>query len=382
MGPFFLGLFVFTFILLMNKILELMDMVINKGIGIGEVFLLVVYLMPSFCVLTIPMSILLAMLICLGRLSADSEIIAMRTAGVSLYQMLPPFAAFCAAGFFLTGLTTLVLLPAGNYAFRSKVVDIAKKHSGAGLEEGVFSEAFEDMVVYINRFDQLDMKIHGIMIADSREEDAETLIIAQHGELFSNRESEALVFRLYDGSLHMQGRKGEAYQFAVFDTYEMNLSLSEMEKKAREIKFREMDLDGLKQEADRLRADGKSAKKVNLEIHRRFAFPFACLVFGLIGLPLGVSWRKGGRSFGFVVSIGVVFIYYLLINIGDSLAKSGYLYAFMGMWMPNFLYALAGLYLFRKAIHEKPFLPRFFASQNAEEAFERLAAKVTSRRKW
>ncbi len=124
---FALGLLVFTFILLMNKILRLVDLLINKGVSLGEVFTLIWYLMPSFLVLTLPMAILLAILIALGKFSSDAELMAMKASGVSLYQMLPPFVVLCVAGFLFTNALTLYLLPKGNYAFRTELIEYCQR---------------------------------------------------------------------------------------------------------------------------------------------------------------------------------------------------------------------------------------------------------------
>ncbi len=376
-----MGLFIFTFILLMNKILKLMDMIINKGVGVGEVTTLVVYLLPSFLVLTLPMSVLLAILICLGKLSGDSEIIAMKASGVSLYQMLPPFAVFSMIGFLLTGLLTMYLLPKGNYAFRTQALTLAKKHSEANLEEGVFSEAFNDMVVYINRFDHEKMKIHGILVSDGRNPNSQNVIAAEYAEILAEESRESLLFRLFNGSIHVLNKKNGNYQYAVFDTYEMNIPLEGMDEKIREIKYREMSLAQLNRAAQERIKQGKSAKKINVEKQQRYAFPFACLVFGLLGLPLGVSWRRGGRSYGFVISIMIVFLYYLLLNIGENLAKSGYLYAFMGMWLPNVLFGGLGVYLFRKIAREQPLPLQWIMPQYVEPALEKCAVWLQQRKR-
>ncbi len=352
LSPFVLGLLIFTFILLMNKILKLMDMVINKGVSFTEVGSMVLLLMPSLLVMTLPMSILLAVLICLGKLSGDSELTAMKASGVSLYQLLPPFTVFCVAGFMLTSILTLYLLPLGNHAFRSQLFDLAKKHAGATLEEGVFNDSFDGVVVYIDKFKRKKNRIHGILISDKRESDFPTIIAAKYANIFSIPGPGGILFRLFKGSLHRFNRKDRSYQYALFDEYEMNLQFESVEEE-RELKRREMGIfDLIKRSRERKKA-GSSAVRINVEIHKRFAFPFACLVFGLLGVSLGSVWRRGGRAYGFVLSIAVVFLYYLFLSIGENLAKSGYLFPSMGIWMPNVVMGIVGIYLFRRVAREQ-----------------------------
>ncbi len=352
-SPFVLGLLIFTFILLMNKILKLMDMVINKGVGIGEVGTLILFLMPSLLVMTIPMSILLAILICLGKFSGDSEITAMKASGISLHQMLPPFAVFCVFGFVLTSVLTLYLLPRANYTFRNHLFELAKKYSEATLEEGVFNDSFEGMVIYVNRFDRQKNRINGILISDKKDPDLPTVIVAEEAKIFSDPETGGFLFKLFKGSLHRLDRKSKSYQYAVFNTYEMNLQLEGPEDE-RKLKKREMGIGELMQISRDRKKTGRSSARIDVEIHKRFAFPFACLVFGLLGVSLGVTWRRGGRSYGFVFSIVIVFLYYLLLSIGENLAKSGYVFPFMGIWMPNVVLGIFGLTLFRKVAREEP----------------------------
>jgi len=352
-GPFALGLLIFTFILVMDQILKLMELIINKGIGVGEVGTLLFYLLPSLLVITIPMSVLLAILIALGKLSADSEIIAMKASGISLHQMLPPCASLCLVAFLLTYAMTLHLSPAGNRAFRNQLIDMARQHTEASLEEGVFNDAFEGLVIYINEFDRDEKKINGILISDKRDPATPVLIIAENAVVVSGPQDNSIVFKLASGSLHRLERGSMSYHYALFDTYEMDIrpgsAAGEQEIKPKDLNFGSL----LDLARDRKRQQ-KSVLRINVEIQKRLAFPFGCLVFGLLAVPLGVTWRRGGRSYGFVLSIIVVFCYYLVLNVGENMAKSGYLPVFVGIWLPNIVLGALGAYLYRQVAHEKP----------------------------
>ena len=378
-SPFGLGLLIFTFILLMNKILKLMDLVINAGIGLGEVVTLIAYLLPSLLVLTVPMSILLAILIALGKLSGDSEVIAMKASGISMYQMLPPFAALCVAGFLFTNLLTLYVLPRGNHAFKNGVIELAKKHSEASLQEGLFNDTFEDLVIYINRVDKKEKRIDGILVSDRRDPAIPTVIVAEHAVIVSGQQHSNMLFRLFNGSLHRLDRDSKAYHYAVFNTYEMNIQLDDNNEERR-LKNRELGMGELVRRARLRRQLDKSTVRINVEIHRRLAFPVGCLVFGLLGIPLGVCWRRGGRSYGFILSICIVFVYYVLLSVGENLAKSGYLFAFMGIWLPNVLLGGLGVYLFRKIAREQPVPLAKQAGRYLDAAIEGIGSCLRSRK--
>lgn len=354
-GPFFLGLFVFTFILLMGKILRLMDLLINKGVTLGEVCTLIWYLMPSFLILTLPMAILLAILIALGKFSADAEVMAMKASGVSLYQMLPPFALLCLAGFLFTNLLTLYLLPKGNFAFRTELVDIAKKHTEANLEEGIFIDTFEDFVLYINAFDKEEAKINGIFLIDRRNPKQQTIIAAKEAMILADQNNTTIFFKLKTGTIHRFDPQSLKYQYALFNNYDMNIPLQNLDDDEKfKIKYREMDIGALWALSRERSEQNLSAININVEIQKRLAFPFACFVFGILGVSVGSFWRRGGRSYGFILSLVIVFVYYICMNLGENVAKSDQYLTVVGMWLPNVVMGGAGLYLFSKAARERP----------------------------
>jgi lipopolysaccharide export system permease protein len=354
-GPFSLGLLVFTFVLLMSKILRLVDLLINKGVSLGEVCMLIWYLMPSFLVLTLPMAILLAILIALGKFSSDAELMAMKASGVSLYQMLPPFAVLCIAGFLVTNALTLYLLPKGNYAFRTELVDIAKKHSDANLEEGVFIDSFDGFVLYINSFDKNESKVHGIFLIDKRDPKQQTVIVAQKADIIADQNNTNIFFKLETGTIHRFDPKSLNYQYALFNNYDMNVPLQDIDNdEGFQIKYKEMDIRALWGLSQERREKQLSAININVEIQKRLSFPFACMVFGILGVAVGSFWRRGGKSYGFILSLVIVFVYYICMHLGENIAKSGMALTFIGIWLPNFLLGGVGLYLFFKVAREKP----------------------------
>lgn len=355
MSPFILGLLIFTFILLTNRILKLMDLVVNKGVGLDEVIKLIVYLLPSFFMLTIPMSVLLAILITLGRLSADGELIAMKASGISLYQILPPFIALCVTGFLLTNMLSLLLLPQGNRAFRNQLFSLSKRHSEANLQERIFNDDFEGLIIYINEIPGQGKHMQGIVISDKRETEVPSLIIGEEGMIISDQNERKVTLRLFNGSIHRAANDSLTYQKAIFKTYDMNLQLSNEESENdTEIKHSEQSIAALLKLLTDRSKEKKSLIKIQTEIHKRFAFPFACVVLGLVGIPFGAYRRKGTRSYGFVLCIIILFLYYVFLNFGETMAKRGILYPALGIWMPNVVLVIMGCYLLSVVGREKP----------------------------
>ena len=355
MSPFILGLLIFTFILLTNRILKLMDLVVNKGVGLDEVIKLIMYLLPSFFMLTIPMSVLLAILITLGRLSADGELIAMKASGISLYQILPPFIALCVTGFLLTNMLSLLLLPQGNRAFRNQLFSLSKRHSEANLQERIFNDDFEGLIIYINEIPGQGKHMQGIVISDKRETEVPSLIIGEEGMIISDQNERKVTLRLFNGSIHRAANDSLTYQKAIFKTYDMNLQLSNEESENdTEIKYSEQSIAALLKLLTDRSKENKSLIKIQTEIHKRFAFPFACVVLGLVGIPFGAYRRKGNRSYGFVLCIIILFLYYVFLNFGETMAKRGILYPALGIWLPNVVLGIMGCYLLSVVGREKP----------------------------
>jgi lipopolysaccharide export system permease protein len=354
-SPFVLGLLIFTFILLTNRILKLMDLVVNKGVGLEEVIKLITYLLPSFFMLTIPMSVLLAILIALGRLSADNELIAMKASGVSLYQILAPFLALCITGFLLTNMLTLLLLPEGNRAFKNQLFSLSKRHSEANLQERIFNDDFEDLIIYINEIPGQGKRMRGIIISDKRESAIPSLIIGEEGMIISDQNEMKVTLRLFNGSIHRAAGDSPSYQRAIFETYDMNLQLSnEQSENDMEAKYSEQSVAALLQLLNDPTKEKRSLIKIRTEIHKRFAFPFACVVLGLVGIPFGAYRRKGTRSYGFVLCIIILFLYYVFLNFGETLAKRGVLYPALGIWLPNVVLGIIGSYLLYVVGRERP----------------------------
>jgi lipopolysaccharide export system permease protein len=332
-----------------------MELVVNKGVGLSEVIKLIVFLLPSFLVLTIPMSILLAILIALGRLSADRELLALKASGVSLYQILVPFAVLCCIGFLLTNSLTLFLLPSGNQAFRRQLFQLSQRHSEANLQERIFNDDFAGLVIYINSIPGHGKPMRGLLISDKRESDVPSLILGEEGIIISDQKEMKVTLRLFNGSIHRSPKDFKSYQQATFKVYDMNLQLSDEDSGGdTDVKYSELEASALMALAAERKKENKSAIKILTELHKRFAFPCACFMLGLVGIPLGAYRKKGTRSYGFVLCIVVLFLYYFFLNLGESLAKRGILYPALGIWMPNVILGLMGLYCLRVVGREKP----------------------------
>lgn len=358
--PFFMILLVLTFALLMGRILQLMDLMINKGIDAADIARLVLYLMPSFLTITIPVSLLISILIGLGRLSRDNEIIVLKSSGLSLYQLVPSIALAALCAFFITAVTGFFLVPYGNFATKNLLFDIAQQKASIGIKERVFNGDFAGLVLYAQELPPQEDCMKGVFISDNRTLEEPTTIIAQRGFLVSDPTSMRVTLRLQDGSIHTADAGAATYKKIDFSSYDINLDLSTSiggKNGAVTKDSKEMSLPELIRESHTPGLEEKAMKEFIIEIHKKFTLPFACIVFGIIGIPLGISKHRSGKSRGFVIGITVIMIYYVIQIGGEALGETGMLSPALGAWISNTLLGATGIYLFLTNAKEKPLIP-------------------------
>lgn len=353
-APFLLGMGVFTLVLLMGKLLRLAEMVIAKGVPLGDILRLVLSMLPSFCLVTIPMAFLLAVLLAFGRLSADSEVTAMKACGVSLYGMLPPVLAFAVAAYLATMFVTLFALPWGNVSFKRLMYDIVETRATLNIKERVFNDEFRGVVMYVDRFDRQERRLSGVLVQDERNADEPSTIFAKSGIIATDPERKVIRLRLQDGDIHRAiGKTG--YRLVEFAAYDLALDLSRASAGVKRSEG-EMTLAELRERITHSE-EGVGKRTLLLEFHKRFSLPFACFVFALVGVPLGVQNRRSGKGSGFSLAIAILLLFYILLSAGENLGEKGILPAAVAIWLPNLLFLLMGVRLFANAAAEKrPFL--------------------------
>jgi lipopolysaccharide export system permease protein len=355
--PFLYGIGVFTFILLIARMLKLVELVVNRGVPLLEIGKLFTYILPTFLEVTVPMALLLAVLLAFGRLSADSEIIALKTSGISLYQLIVPVLLFTLVVHLASLFVALYARPWGNSKLKAGLYEIVKTRASAALKERVFTDDFAGLVIYVEHVEPPGDQLNGILIADSRDPNQRNTVIAKRGFLVSNEQTHTVTLRLLDGTIHTFVPNEKIYHKTDFSVYDVTLNLTEALAKfsQREKDAQEMTFGELRAAIEAKTAAGRSANTERVELHRKFSVPFACLVFGLVAVPLGIQPARAVKSRGFSVSLALIFLYYLLLTAGETLAEKGALSPVVALWLPNALFALLGVVLFVAASREARF---------------------------
>ncbi len=333
-----ISLLTFTLILLMDKILKLIELIIS-GVNFSQILMLLFFISPSFLIFTIPMAFLLGTLLSFGRLSGDSEITAFKASGVSLYQLFLPISILSISAYLLTTFLVFYGLPWGNQGFMATLYLIAQSKANIEIKERVFNDMFNDLVVYVDKVPIQGKKMEGILIYDERDKEKVHTIFAKEGFLVNNPETQEVVLRLLQGDIHRFESKTKVYQKIKFDTYDLRLELTKtFAAWGARLKEHEMSVDEIEGKIKKMKTFGLDTTSQEIELHKRYAIPFACIVFGLIGVPLGIQPRRSGRSYGFILSIFIIMMYYISLTTSEILAMKKTLSPFLAGWTPNLLF--------------------------------------------
>ena len=341
---FLVALFVFTFILLVGNLVKLVEMVMSRGVDFVSVLKLFLYLMPYLLKFTVPMSLLTSTVFIFGRLSANREILAMQASGIRLFKLAFPVVV---VGMLLSmGSIALSdrLLPHAHFRYNKLLKEIGAKNPTSILEAGTFIEGFGDYVLFIHEIDKGVLK--NIRIYQPQENRPPRTIIAKIGQIVTSPDKNTITLRLTDGtSDEPNPQNPQTFYKLQFRTYIINLKYSTLFKEEMNKKAKDMTLKELIQKIKKYRREKINIAPLMTEIHTRLSMAFASLVFVLIGLPLAIRTGRKESSVNFTVSMGIAFVYWILLALGEALSLRGLLNAAVALWLPNLLLASLGLLL-------------------------------------
>ena len=360
--PFIFCILFFWFIFLMEKMIDIANLIVNYNIGILTVILMLFYSTPFFLMWIIPMSLMISVLLTFLRLSSDNEITALKSSGLSIYGLLTPVLVFCVIGFVLTLFITIHLTPRGVSAFKELALKIAASNVNIGLKERVFNDSFKDVMLYVHKIDVKNKTLVDIFIEDKREPDMVNTIIASKGKLTGDPDKHIVSLVLFNGTIH-QTKPEERLAISIsFDTYSLNLDFESLltAEKGRRKHRTEMRLDELRHYIESFTEKNKRYYKALLEYYQRFSIPFACIVMGLLAMPLGVQLRSTRRPISLVLALFSFLFYYLLLSAGVVFGKTGKLPPVIGMWLPNAVMGAIGLYFLYQKAKERPLKVDYF----------------------
>lgn len=345
--PFCLGLLVFTFVVIIPGLIEYAEEFIAKGVPFLVVVRVIVALVPQALALTIPMSLLLGLLVALGRLSADREFVAMQACGVSVSRLLRPVGLVSVVSWVATSYVLLVSVPSNNQIFREITFSIMADRAEGEVKPRIFFDDFPNLVLYVREVPAAGGGWNGVFVSDTRPGNDPATYFARHGRVLINREKRTVEMVLQHASRHSVDPSG-TYKVSRFDRVLLSIDPETLFPRGGPSKGdNEMSIAELRARVAEHERSGVSTHNELMAIHRRFSIPVACLVFGLIGLALGATNRRDGTLGSFVLGLIVIFAYYVPLYLGPALAKGRLLAPWLAVWLPNVVLGLAGVALFR-----------------------------------
>ena len=391
LGPTALGFAFYTFIILMKNLFDFAGMIIKRSLPASTVARLLYLSLPHIVVLTVPMSLLFGILIAIGRLSSDSEIIAMRALGISTRTIYRPVFFFSFLVFLINLYLMNFVLPRGNAELQALRSEIFTSQIEKELKPRVFYDEYENLTIYVNDVDSKTLQWKGVFVADSRTADetrtgtssgpititqqlqnarrdaalpqsilpqksGNKIIVADSGNLSVLKPSKQVWLNLRSAETHLwDPKKADRYDLNSNAVQRMRLpdkfsdSTGGYQRSLREMSFRELMEQARWSQYSRDPDARTTYWAAKVEMNKMFAIPFACIAFGILGLPLGITNRRGGRSSGFSLSIAIILIYYVMIYNGEHLADSGKVGPAVAMWTPNVILMALGIYLLIRA---------------------------------
>ncbi len=401
-SPFLISLLVVTFILLIDRIIDLLNLIIEKKLDFATIASVFGLSLPFMLALSIPMAVLVATILAFGRMTVDREMIAMKSSGINVYHMIYPLMI---AAFLLTGLMVYFnhyFLPESNHKLKNLMVKIAYYKPMTIIKPNEFNSLME-YTIFVKENNESELK--DIMIYDRSDSRFPKIIIANTGRVIQMDQGNSLQITLHDGQMHERDEKEPGkYQIRNFQHFVINIrnignrmdfvetgyrsdremthkqlregireKKTEIEQKQGEIatlakrleilKFSSFSSENLRDmrrltvmqnmNKDRLKELSESLRSLQVEYHKKYALSFAIIIFVLIGIPLGLMTRSSGIGMAFSVSSLIFLIYYIALTGGEQLADKGYMTPFIAMWISNIVFFVLSLILIIASIYEK-----------------------------
>jgi LPS export ABC transporter permease LptG/LPS export ABC transporter permease LptF len=388
--PFGLGLLVYSFVLLANQILQYPELFIAQGVSFTDSTKLLVYLIPAILAFTIPMAVIMGILAGLGRMSSDSESVAFKSLGVSHVRMARPLFIFALFGWAATSVLTLYVTPRFNYLWLQTTVSAVLDKTQIQVTAREFNPSVPGLVLYLE-----DIGRNGdwekAFISFNGAPNESLIVMADRGRLNYDPGTKRAEVELFNAIQHLsRADDPQYYEWGSMSSTRKEIDFSGLanafssEKRAREQNIDELraGLAAARTAAVRLKAEkedlvrrgvaagspesqkndfaigqkNREIRNLLVERQKRFALPFVCLIFVLMGLPLGLSTKKGGRTSGFTISLVIILAYYIFITFGEGQALAGRVAPWLGIWGGNIVFGVASLILFIRSARERPFL--------------------------
>ena len=352
---FLTSLFVFIFIMVAARMLSITELIVTQGVRVTQVIGMVIYLLPDILTFALPAVTLMSVVAAFLRLSVDSEIIALKSSGISLYQMLPPVVAFSLLVFILGLAISIFAAPWGNRAFKDLIFKIAESKADIGIKERVFCEPFDNLVLYVNNFSRRERVLKDVFVVDRRDKDVTNTIVAEEGRIIMRPDERIITIYFVKGTIFVVDKNLSAARTIKFNTYGLNIGLKDVMANlaSRRKAPHELSIGRLIEELKTVPKGEMRYNRMMRELLEKGSIPLAVLFMGITGVALGAQIRARGRSAGIGVSLAVFSVYYICLMVMRSICSSGGLSPVIGVWIPDVFLIIPMIYFLRRASNER-----------------------------
>ena len=353
---FLISIFAMTMILYLDKFLFLAEMIVNRGVSFIEMVMMMVYISPAFFAITIPMAVLMASVVTFNQFSVNNEWVAMKSCNWSFIELMKPVLFFSLFAYFIANIVMFWAVPWGNQSYKVLVYDIIKNRANVDIQPNVFNRDFKNLILLVKEHHQ-NSQLKGVFIADTTNPEAPQIITSEKGVIYPNPETLKIQLKLNNGTIHELSNDRGDYQTLNFDRYDINLSLPDterLEKKAL-IGNKELSFTKIKDRIKEMKAKGLPTSGPEVELSKKFSIPFTCLLFAILGAPLGIKSSRSGKSGSFGVTVAVIMIYYIGLILTQNMGRIGKIHAYTSVWIPNIILLFVVVYVVYKMQKELPF---------------------------
>lgn len=354
--PTFLTIMVvFAFIVVATRMLTISEWVITRGVDPGQVLKLMSYLLPGILLFALPAACLMAVFIAFLRLSSDNEILALKSSGISLFQMVPTVFVVSFSSLLIAMFLGIFAAPWGNRSFKDLVFQIAQSKADLGIKERIFFQPFDNVTFYINSFSNTEKTMKDVFVVDRRDPTVTNTIVAKEAKIVSNPRLRVITIGFLNGTIFMVDKDFRSSRTLRFDNYNLNIGMKDIMSALASRKRSPKEM-SLKELVDTLKTETRGGVRYNdalVELLEKFSIPLAVFLMGVIGVPLGAQIRAGGRSVGIVVGLVVFLTYYMFLAGVRSICETGRVSPLIGVWIPDGFLLISCLYLWHGAARER-----------------------------
>jgi LPS export ABC transporter permease LptF/LPS export ABC transporter permease LptG len=343
-----LGLLVFTFVIFMSKLGTLLELVVRHNVPLRDMATLFLLPVPNILMMTVPLAVMVGTLIGLSRMAADGEVIAARASGVGLACFVRPVMLLAVTGWAVTLWMGLVLAPQALRKLNRMETGLTASQAPYEIQPRVFNEQFPNRLLYLEDVSSSRAIWHHVFIADMSQRNSVKVTLAESGVLVNEPGRNRFVLHLENGTTHeYDPSRPSEYSIASFTDTEIPIPVNQAGAGAVRSTPPYLSLSQLWQNIHQPR----ERQAALVELHWRFALPAAAVVLALVGIPLGISTAKGGKSLGVMLSLLLFFAYYALMAFGRTFAMQGRVPPLVGLWLANALFAAAGIFMLLNLRH-------------------------------